>query len=299
MSRTLLLRPPARPRLDLEVLVEARHAVLAADAAVLVAAEGQVGAVRGAAVDAEATGADALGHGERVLDRAGEHATGQAVLAVVGDAHRVVLVVERDDHEDRAEDLLLGDRHGVVDVGEQRRLDPPALGELVAGGPSSADGQRGALGLPLLDVAEDAVALLGRDHRAHDHVGSLRVAVGHGGEHALEHLDALLVARAGQQHPGLDGAALAGVEAGAHAHQRGEAEVGVVEHDRGRLAAELEEDALHGGRALLHDALAHRGRAGERDHVDLRRQRELLADEVVRRRDDVDDARPGCRSSRR
>ena len=67
-------------------------------------------------------------------------------------------------------------------------------------------------------------------------------------------------------------------------------EVGVVEHDRGRLAAELEEQPLHRRRALLHDPLADGGRAGERDQVDLRRQRELLADEVVRRGDDVDDA---------
>ena len=66
-------------------------------------------------------------------------------------------------------------------------------------------------------------------------------------------------------------------------------EVGVLQHDRGRLAAQLEEQALHGGRALLHDPLADDGRAGERDQVDLRRQRELLADEVVGRGDDVDD----------
>ena len=56
---------------------------------------------------------------------------------------------------------------------------------------------------------------------------------------------------------------------------------------------------LHGGGALLHDPLADRGRAGERDQVDLGRERELLADQVVGRRHDVDDARRGCRSARR
>ena len=44
-------------------------------------------------------------------------------------------------------------------------------------------------------------------------------------------------------------------------------------------------------RALLHDALAGRGRAGERDEVDERADGELLADEVVGRRDDVEHAR--------
>ena len=39
---------------------------------------------------------------------------------------RVVLVVVRDDGEHRAEDLLAGDAHGVVDVREQRGLHVPA-----------------------------------------------------------------------------------------------------------------------------------------------------------------------------
>src|SRR5271163_5012354 len=86
-----------RQRLDLKVLLEPGDAVLAADAAVLVAAEGQVRPVGGATVDAQATGADAPGHGQRLLDRSREHAARQPVLGVVGDADRVVLVFERDD----------------------------------------------------------------------------------------------------------------------------------------------------------------------------------------------------------
>ena len=42
---------------------------------------------------------------------------------------RVVDVVVGDGDEHRAEDLLLGDGHLVVDVGEERRLDVPALVE--------------------------------------------------------------------------------------------------------------------------------------------------------------------------
>src|SRR5438132_9996236 len=49
------VRGPSQ-RLDLEVLVEAGDAVLAADAAGLVATERQVGAVGGAAVDVHAAG---------------------------------------------------------------------------------------------------------------------------------------------------------------------------------------------------------------------------------------------------
>src|SRR5437764_465409 len=67
-------------------------------------------------------------------------------------------------------------------------------------------------------------------------------------------------------------------------------EVGVLQHDVGRLAAELEEGALHRRRAFLHDALAHHRRAREGDEVDIGRDRQPLPDQVVRRRHDVDDA---------
>ena len=140
-----------------------------------------------------------------------EDAAREPVDAVVGDADRVVVVVEGDDDEHRAEDLLLGDRHGVVDVGEQGRLDEPALGEVRR--PASAQRQGRPLLDPLLDVAEHPVTLLGRDQRAHEDVGSLRVSVGDRGQRRLQDLDALLVARAGEEHPGLNGAALPAVEA--------------------------------------------------------------------------------------
>ena len=98
---------------------------------------------------------------------------------------------------------------------------------------------------------------------------------------SLEDLDALVVPRPRQQHPGGVGAALAGVHARRDAHHAAQREVGVLEHDGRRLAAEFEEEALHRRRALLHDPLADDRRTGERDQVDLRRQREFLADEMV------------------
>ena len=67
------------------------------------------------------------------------------------------------------------------------------------------------------------------------------------------------------------------------------AEVGVLQHDGGRLAAELQEQPLHGRRALFHDPLADHRRAGERDQVDLGRQRQFLTHEVIRCGDHVDD----------
>src|ERR1700727_3804382 len=127
--------------LGLGVLLEPLDAVLPPDAAVLVAAVGRVRAVPQAAVDPDRAGADLVGDGHRAVGVRGEHATGQAVLAVVGFSDGVRVVVVADDRDHRAEDLFLRDRHRVVHVGEQRRLDVEAL--LQVSGAAAAEGQRG------------------------------------------------------------------------------------------------------------------------------------------------------------
>ena len=55
-------------------------------------------------------------------------------------------------------------------------------------------------------------------------------------------------------------------------------DVGVVEHDGGGLAAELQRHPLHLLAADAHDALARRGRPGEGDLVGARVGDEVLAD---------------------
>jgi hypothetical protein len=78
------------------------------------------------------------------------------------------------------------------------------------------------------------------------------------------------VARCRHQHAGMCGAGLAGVEIAIadHALHR-DIEVGVVEDDRRRLAAEFQRNALDRGRSEFRDTGAGAGRTGEGDHVDL------------------------------
>src|SRR5438876_10667260 len=81
--------------LNLRVLLHPEAPALAADAALLEAAEGSVEEVD-AVVDPHDTGPDALGERQRLgrvarVDRAAE-----TVGRVVGDANRLVLVAERD-----------------------------------------------------------------------------------------------------------------------------------------------------------------------------------------------------------
>jgi ParB family chromosome partitioning protein len=229
------------------------------------------------------------GDGHGALERSRHHVAGEPVQAVVRDPERVLLVIVGDDGEHRTEDLLLRDRHAARDVDEQGGLDPETL---VASRRRirAADEKLGALVDALLDVGEDARALPGRDHRTAQRARLLRITGGDVRVDTVENRHALVVARPREQHPRRDGAALAGVHTRRDTQQTRLREIGVLQHDRRRLAAELEEEALHRRRALLHDPLADGGRAGERDQIDLGRERELLSDEMVGCGDDVDDS---------
>src|SRR6476469_9231632 len=68
---------------------------------------------RGPAVDRDGAGPYAAGDGVRPAQVRGPERRGQGVPAVVGDRDCLLVVVERDDRADRAEDLLAGDGHVV------------------------------------------------------------------------------------------------------------------------------------------------------------------------------------------
>ena len=80
-------------------------------------------------------GAQLLGHGVGPGGVGREDVVEQPEVGVVGQRHRFVVVVERDDHHHRAEDLLLGHLHVDAAVGQQRRRDVEAVVEI---GPAAA-----------------------------------------------------------------------------------------------------------------------------------------------------------------
>ncbi len=132
---------------------------------------------------------------------------------------------------------------------------------------ASARDQRGALVDTRADEAEDAVALLGRDHRAANRDAAIQ-AVAHRhlryrGGHALVHLreDRTL-----HQQPAAGRAHLARVpERRPHRGDHRGVEVGILEHDVRVLAAEFERDALEILGRRVRDDASHLGRAGEGD----------------------------------
>src|SRR5437763_6608454 len=142
--------------LGLEERQEAFFAALTTDARLLEPAEGHA-EVRAEGVVADGAGAEPTGHLSGPVDVVREHRRVEPVDRVVGDPHRVLLVLRRDHTEDRPEDLLTTDRRAVVDVAEDRRLHVVAAVEVL--GASSPGGERRALGHACGDVALDAITL--------------------------------------------------------------------------------------------------------------------------------------------
>src|SRR5690606_34067577 len=115
----------ALDELGLQVGAEALHVALASQAGLLVAAEG-LHHTHVPAVDRHLSGPDAPGDPLGLGGVPGVHRARQPVVRVVGQRHGLLDVVERDDADDRTEDLLLGDAHVVAHVGEHGRLDEPS-----------------------------------------------------------------------------------------------------------------------------------------------------------------------------
>ena len=154
----------------------------------------------------------------------------EAIGGLVREADAVVLRVERDRGQDRAEDLLAGDLEVVGPRREQRRGDEVAV---AVGRLATCDELR-PLGLARLDVSGDALELLGRYQRSH-----LRALVEAGADlragRALgQGRDDLVEVLLRDEEPGAGVAGLAGVEVDrGPGPLHGGVEVGVGQDDVG------------------------------------------------------------------
>ena len=173
--------------------------VFATVAGLLVAAEGRERVPLGI-VDRHLAGAHPGRDLAGVPDILRLHIGRQPVDRVVGDPHRLVLVVIGDDRQDGAEDFLLLDRHAGPDVAEHSRPHIIAAVEVLRPAGTAGD-QRGALLDAGLDQPLDLVELHLAHHRAEPRVLVARIAdlVGLGG--FLRDRQRLVVARRRHQHP--------------------------------------------------------------------------------------------------
>ena len=165
------------------------------------------------------------------------------------------LNVMTDEH--RPEDFLLRDAHVVADAGEDGRLDEPAVAALRPGGRAAAQHALGALALGDVDVGEDLLVLRRRRDRADLRLGAARIAhaarswpwrpasrrTGRGSTPARSRREpAMQVCPVAAKMPEI-------------APLTASSRIAVVEHDVGRLAAELQRHLFEGlGRQLVDPA---------------------------------------------
>src|SRR5829696_152271 len=226
--------------LDPGVVLEAVHRQVLAVAGVLEAAVRHLGDQRDVGVDPHAAEVQALGHPHRPAVVPGPDRGRQAVLHPVGPAGRLVLLGEPLHGDDRPEDLVL---HHLVVLGEAGH--DGGLVEVAAGqvplDPVAAGRDLRVLRRPL-EEAHHPVELVLVVQGAEEHV----LVVGEPGLGAVLRLlgergHEVVVDAGTGEHPGGGGAVLAGVEVAGHRDGLGgRLEVGVVEDDDRRLAAELE-----------------------------------------------------------
>src|SRR6266705_2481992 len=215
-----------------------------------------------AGVDADDSVFERLGDAPDAVDVAAVEVRREAEFGVVGEPDRFFFVLEAEEWRDRAEGLLLRYFHAGVDVGEDGGLE-----EGTAEGVALAAGQEfRAFGERVADVLFDFLHRGLVDERALHDAGLHAVADFHrlhllGGLGIDKDKDLVLHEQAVRAHAGLAGVPVLG---GERAFDRG-IEVGVVEDDERRVAAELHGSLLHGLRALLEQYLADRGRPGECD----------------------------------
>ena len=201
----------------------------------------------------------------RPRDVAGPDRGGEAEGGGVGATNELFHVGKLQHREHGAEDLLAGDLHLVLHVGEHRRLDE----EAAVAHPLAAGGTGGAFRLARLDVAHDLVELGLVDLRPLLRAGIERIA--HASLPALfDHpLHKLAVDFVLDEEPRAGAAALALVEKDPHVGPSGGGlQVGVGEHDVGALPAEFEGQPLQLVSGLTHDDLSGLARAREGHLVD-------------------------------
>ncbi len=228
------------------------------------------------AVDPDSTGVQLLGNPGGLGDILGEHSGSQTVLGVIGLGDDVFLILELDENDDWAEDLLLNDLHAWLDVGEDGWLDEVTLITV----PVTTHLTGGTLGLTLLDVAHDSVVLNLRDLGTLEGLSSEWVShlvLGRLGEELLPELfvDGLL-----DEDPGTGTATLPVIQEDTEASPLdGLVNVSIGEDDVGGFTTELESDVFEvGGGSGLHDHSADSGGTSESNLADLHVGRDSGAD---------------------
>src|SRR5436190_2100172 len=261
VTKTGLLHAADQQVLDLEVFLDSVPGAFAAQTRLFHAAEWRDFGREDSAVDADHAGLHRFRDAENAADIAAVEVSGEPEFGVVDHRDRFRVGLEAKERRNRAERFFARHLHRLGDAGEDRRLEEQAS-ELVA---LAAEHDLRAFGRSVGDVLLDFLQTGLVDQRADHDAGLgagtdlerfdfvrefLRELVVNG----VLHVDAI------RANAGLAGIAILARDCTID----GGVNVGVVEYDKGRVAAELERELLDRVRRLPHQDAPDFGRAGER-----------------------------------
>ncbi len=273
--------------LDLCIVGQSVLAELATKTGLLEATEGHLVAEHVVVVDPDGTGLERVGHTKGRVEILGVNGSGKTIGGLVTSLDNLIFGLELADGADRSEDLLLHNLHIWADIGEDGGLNEVALVTVTL----TTMLDLGASLLAGLDVAHNAVELKLADLRALEGVLLEWVTDNVLGCSGPECLNELVVDAGLDVDSGASTAALAVVEEDTEVDPRDRVlNVGIVENNVGRLAAELKGDLLQVGLGCgLEDGSANDGRASEGDLVDVHVRGNGCTSSLTKSRDDVDD----------
>ncbi len=237
-------------------------------------------------VDAHHAGFQRFGHAPHAVDVLAVEIGGQTERRVVGDADAFLLVLEADHRRQRAEGFLVAELHVRRSVGDQSGLNEVAAALMGA----AAEHHLGALGFGVLDMLKHFLGGAGVDQRRLGDALFEAVADFQFFHRRLEFLHERIVHAVLHQetvhaHTGLAGVAELAGDGAFH----GLVQIGVVEHQEGRVAAQFQGHLLDVLGAVGHQLAAHLGGAGEAHFAHHRRAGDGVGDGRRGAGDDIDD----------
>src|SRR6185503_1305873 len=261
--------------LQLRIPFHRRHSKVAAETALFEAAKRGFDMDAGVAVDAEDAALDLARHTQRAAQVVRPNRAAQAVGGIVDLAQHLLLVVERPDANDRAEDFLLPYTVAGLHAKQNGRLQ--IISARVRTPSVARDDAAGTAGF--LDELFARLALRGGNERTNLRGLLRRVAHLKLPGRGDESLDECIEHRPLDEHAAARAAILAGIGEDAHGRTAGGLfEIRVREDNVGRLAAQLQRHAFEVRRGQAHEPRANGGRASEGDFADQPMRGERIAD---------------------
>src|SRR5579862_8182702 len=280
----------ADDRFGLQILLQSEDPAFPTNSRLFEPAEGSKRIVA-YCIDEDPAGSKFARHTVRTFRVGRAYVSDEPEFRVIGDFNSFGFRLVRQYRQDRSENLFLRDPHVACDVGEHGGFDEISIlkpGRMTF----PADNEFRAFLDARLDVFLNALILLYAGQGAESHILVSWIAdldLFDGRSHQSLHF-AQPVFRHDQARSRDAGLTVVQVT-GCDCHRDGSGEIGVVQNDVRRLAAEFQRQALHRVQGVLRDQFSDLRRTGERDLLNVGTFRQLRPDDLTEAGHEIDNAR--------